>query len=317
MQRDANSDPADRHGLGTRLDDHRATSLMPAAGKATKGLNAAFSAVEYKSARLEPGKTFLMDDYEGRQCRAHRENLHLTGDQCFQAMAYEKNVTQFNPIQESAKFHTGFYRRQQGTILQDAERKQREGYKEDRGEVITRMRGERVNAASSFAYNGYDIITGHDFDPSKDRGRRPQARHVAPGNELDHSERRDVGMQADTAGGRLRDSTARFFCTPQQMPHRQARQQTIEADGLTTTQRTSTVIGVGLNPAAEIKSIGARENFTESVYAIRRRNSVMDPRTALGRANMRQASQASMLQSAAHAAQKARSDDVAMVASLS
>ena len=42
----------------------------------------------------------------------------------------------------------------------------------------------------------------------------------------------------------------------------------------------------------------------------------MDPRTAMGRANMRQASQANMLQSASHAAEKARSDDVAMVASL-
>ena len=140
---------------------------------------------------------------------------------------------------------------------------------------------------------------------------------VLPGNELDHTERRDVGMHADAAGGRLRDSTARFFCTPQQMPHRQARQQTLEDDGLTTTQRTSTVIGVGLNPAAEIKSIGVRENFTESVYAIRRRNSNMDPRTALGRANLRQASQANaMQQSASHAAEKARSEDVAMVAAL-
>lgn len=289
---------------------------MPAAGKATIGLNSAFSACEYKPGRLEPGKTFLMDDYESRQCRPHRENLHLTNDACFQALAYEKEVTQFAPKQESAKFHTGFYRRQQGTILQDAERKQREAVKEVRGEVISQLRGERVEEANSFAYNGYDIITGHDFDPSKDRGRRPEARHVAPGNELDHTEQRDSGLSADTAGGRLRDSTSRFFCTPQQMPHRQARQQTIEADGLTTTQRTSTVIGVGTNPAAEIKSIGARENFTESVYAIRRRNATMDPRTAMGRANMRQASQTNMLQSTSHAAEKARSDDVAMVASL-
>ena len=317
LQHDASRDPATRHGLGTRMDDHRATSSMPAAGKATKGLNAAFSACEYKPARLEPGRTFLLDDYEGRQCRAHRENLHLTGDACFQAMAYEKNVTQFNPVQESAKFHTGFYRRQQGTIRQDAERKQHEGIKEERAAVITRMRGDRMHATSSFAYNGYDIITGEDLDPSKDRGRRPEARHWEPGNELDHTERRDVGMQSDTAGGRLRDSTSRFFCTPQQMPHRQARQHTLETDGLTKTQRTSTVIGVGLNPAAEIKSIGVREAFTESAYAIRRRNSAMDPRTALGRANLRQASQANMQQSASHAADTARSADVAMVAALS
>ena len=104
----------------------------------------------------------------------------------------------------------------------------------------------------------------HRGDHEVDRGSGRSAARAA-GEQLDHTERRDVGMHADAAGGRLRDSTARFFCTPQQMPHRQARQQTLE-DGLTTTKRTSTVIGVGLNPAAEIKSIGVR-NFTESVYA--------------------------------------------------
>ena len=154
MQHDTSRDPATRHGLSTRLEDHRATSSMPAAGKATRALNAAFSACEYKPARLESGRTFLLDDYEGRQCRAHRENLHLTGDACFQAMAYEKNITQFAPVQESAKFHAGFYRRQQSTIRQDAERKEREAMKEERHEAITKIRGERMNAATSFAYNG-------------------------------------------------------------------------------------------------------------------------------------------------------------------
>lgn len=154
MQHDASRDPATRHGLSTRLEDFRATSSMPAAGKATRALNASFSACEYKPARLEPGRTFLLDDYEGRQCRAHRENLHLTGDACFQAMAYEKNITQFAPVQESAKFHAGFYRRQQSTIRQDAERKEREAMKEDRNEAITKIRGERQHAATSFAYNG-------------------------------------------------------------------------------------------------------------------------------------------------------------------
>ena len=154
MQHDASRDPATRHGLSTRLEDFRATSSMPAAGKATRALNASFSACEYKPARLEPGRTFLLDDYEGRQCRAHRENLHLTGDACFQAMAYEKNITQFAPVQESAKFHAGFYRRQQSTIRQDAERKEREAMKEERNEAITKIRGERQHAATSFAYNG-------------------------------------------------------------------------------------------------------------------------------------------------------------------
>ena len=49
-----------------------------------------------------------------------------------------------------------------------------------------------------------------------DRSRRPEARHVR-----DHAQVRESGMFADSAGGRLRDSTSRFFCTPQQMPHRE------------------------------------------------------------------------------------------------
>ena len=77
-------------------------------------------------------------------------------------------------------------------------------------------------------------------------------------------------MDADGAGGRLRDSTARFFCTQEQLPRNQARSDFIENDGLLHTKRTSTVIGIGANPAQETYSIGARENFTESQYAITR-----------------------------------------------
>ena len=80
-------------------------------------------------------------------------------------------------------------------------------------------------------------------------------------------------MDADGAGGRLRDSTSRFFCTQEQLPRNQARSDFIENDGLLHTKRTSTVIGIGANPAQEIYSIGARENFTESQYAITRRES--------------------------------------------
>ena len=94
------------------------------------------------------------------------------------------------------------------------------GSRTQRGRVLTHS-CDNVEFATGeiviFVFSIY-IITGEDFDPSKDRGRRPEARHVLPGNELDHTERRDVGMHADAAGGRLRDWTARVFCTPQQMP---------------------------------------------------------------------------------------------------
>ena len=51
----------DHDSIGSRRDN-RATTAMPAAGKSTVGLNAAFSASEYRPGRLEPGRNFLMDD---------------------------------------------------------------------------------------------------------------------------------------------------------------------------------------------------------------------------------------------------------------
>ena len=51
----------DHDSIGSRCDN-RATTAMPAAGKSTVGLNAAFSASEYRPGRLEPGRNFLMDD---------------------------------------------------------------------------------------------------------------------------------------------------------------------------------------------------------------------------------------------------------------
>ena len=117
---------------------------------------------------------------EDRQCRPHRENLHLAGDVCSQALTYDQEqLAQWAPKQESAKFHVGFYRRQQGTILQDAPRKQHAAAQEPRGAAIRQMRADRVSDATSFAYNGFDVITGADFDPTKDRGRHHEARAMA------------------------------------------------------------------------------------------------------------------------------------------
>lgn len=87
-------------------------------------------------------------------------------------------------------------------------------------------------------------------------------------------------MGADAPGGRLRDSTSRFFCTAEQMPHRAARQHLLDTDGLTATKRTSTSIGVGPNPSHEIHSIGAREALSESLYGSTRRAAAERARTA-------------------------------------
>ena len=111
----------------------------------------------------------------------------------------------------------------------------------------------------------YNVLTSEGMDPSMDRG-HGERRHV-----VDHREARQAGMHADAPGGRLRDSTARFFCTHDQLPHRPPRQHLLETDGLTHTKRTSTVIGVGSNPSQEIFSIGAREVLADSIYGIQRR----------------------------------------------
>lgn len=111
----------------------------------------------------------------------------------------------------------------------------------------------------------YDVLTSSGMDASMDRA-HGERRHV-----IDHRESRASGMYADAPGGRLRDSTSRFFCTQDQLPHRPARQRMLETDGLTTTKRTSTVIGVGANPSQEIYSIGARENLADSIYGLNRR----------------------------------------------
>lgn len=124
----------------------------------------------------------------------------------------------------------------------------------------------RLGELQSFSFNGYDVITGKDIDPTRNRGLHGERRHVA-----DLSQIGNQMAGADSSGARLRDSTSRFFCTPDLLPHRAGRQHTLQNDGLTATQRTSTLIGLGPNPAQEIVSIGAREAFRDSLYGMQRR----------------------------------------------
>ena len=118
-----------------------------------------------------------------------------------------------------------------------------------------------------------DVITSKGMDRSMEFHEN-ERRHI-----VDHGER-NAGMYADAPGGRLRDSTSRFFCVPEQLPHRPQRQLTLETDGLTVTKRTSTVIGVGANPSQEIFSIGAREVLSDSIYGIKRRAAGREAREA-------------------------------------
>ena len=121
---------------------------------------------------------------------------------------------------------------------------------------------------------GYNILTSEGMDPGMVHAHN-ERRHI-----VDAREARAGSMHADTPGGRLRDSTSRFFCTPEQLPHRANRQRLLESDGLTMTKRTSTVIGVGANPSQEIFSIGAREVLADSIYGSTRRRAakVASPR---------------------------------------
>lgn len=78
------------------------------------------------------------------------------------------------------------------------------------------------------------------------------------------------GAGGDGPIGRLRDSTSRFFCTPDELKVSEARQRNLINDGLVTTKRKSTILGFG-DHGARLESIGVRENFNESHYAQERR----------------------------------------------
>ena len=88
-------------------------SAMPPAGKATNNVNMSFSAFDYAPARLEPGRTFLMDDYLTSGRAARRQEEHQRGV-CWDVLQYQKDVEPFRPRQgfSETKFHSGFMRRQ-------------------------------------------------------------------------------------------------------------------------------------------------------------------------------------------------------------
>lgn len=239
--------------------DLRQANAADAAGKDTKQMNSSFSAFDYVPSRLEKARNFLMDDYiqSGRAARRQQ----TMQDSCWDILQYQKDVQPFVPRQgfSETKFHSGFMRRQGSQMPYLVER-------EERRKIEPELKPPKPRP-------NYDILTSEGMTPSMEI-KENERRHVN-----DHRER-DAGMHADAPGGRLRDSTSRFFCVPEQLPHRSHRQRLLETDGLTVTKRTSTVIGVGANPSQEIFSIGAREVLSDSMYGITRRRAGQAAREA-------------------------------------
>jgi len=251
------------------------------AGKPTAVLNASFSGYDYKPARNDAGRHFLLDDY-GKLNRSAR-NLgasasltpQQTTDSCWSLFRDPPTDMNYKPKQQMSKFGSGFMRRQQKTIEPYTDRVNYEEERARRLEGPQQLRTERLVAKQSAAYNGFDVITGADD------GRAP----------WQSGKKRVPGYFANASGddapaGRLYDGTWRFFATQGgQREPASHRVQRLEKEGLFHTTRTSTVIGVGPG-SSEIPSKGVRENFNESHWAIRKREAAAAPRSAADAADI-------------------------------
>lgn len=256
--------------------DMRQAEAADAAGRPTRETNAACTAYDYQPGKLDHGRSFLMDDYvrSGRVTRrVDGPMAHMKKDVCWDLLQYQTDTTQFVPKQgfTETKFHSGFMRRQATNIPFAAEREAR-GRKTNPLTLMFDGEVERPGRRMMPSGPPVDVITGDGVTKNLHHGER---RHI-----VDAADQRGQGLYADAPGGRLRDSTSRFFCTPDQLPHRNARQHTLETDGLVTTKRTSTVIGVGANPSQEIFSVGVKEALGDSLYGLQRRQRAAEARAA-------------------------------------
>ena len=249
-----------------------AFSAAAPAGRATQPMNSSFSAYDYKQTKLEPGRCFLMDDYVRTGRVTRRTELepavaHLKSDRCWNLIhSGQPDTKPFEAKQgfSETKFHSGFMRRQKDSIPYLSERPDLPAAMPlGVSKSISVEPLERPGRRRAPEPVAHDVITGDGITKNLHHNER---RHL-----VDAAAARSAGMYADAPGGRLRDSTARFFCTADQMPHRGGRQHTLETDGLTSTKRTSTVIGVGSNPSQEIYSVGAKEALGDSLYGLQRR----------------------------------------------
>jgi hypothetical protein len=123
--------PADREGMralersGTLkyFEQQSHAAAQPPAGMRTESLGRSQTALDYASARLEGGRTFLMDDYDviGRTSRRPAP----TTDSVASLIRYKAAPEPFTQGKglSTTKFGTGFTRRQQRNIQQDGARK--------------------------------------------------------------------------------------------------------------------------------------------------------------------------------------------------
>lgn len=242
------------------------------AGVATETLNASFSAADVPSQKRQPHVPVLMEDYQQanrtlrRTVPVNDSVASLISHGCSDANDSLLGVGSTR----TTKFGAGFVRRQQTSIEKSGAKREQPSQKQS---ATSELRRERLVQRQSFAYHGYDIISGAEL-----AGGAPPRRLAAPC--MDAKRTIAAGESAVTTGadsqlGRLRDSTSRFHCTPQELPTTERRRELLSTEGLVETQRKSALLGVGPG-CHEIASSGAEDNFRKSEYAIRRRADAME-----------------------------------------
>ena len=107
-------------------------AMPPRAGMRSEALARSQTALDYKAARLEGGRTFLMDDYDAIG-RTSRRPAPMP-DSVASLIAYQSAPEPFSEGKglASTKFGAGFTRRQQHDIKQDEARRRFEAERSER-----------------------------------------------------------------------------------------------------------------------------------------------------------------------------------------
>lgn len=202
---------------------------MPAAGKATLRLNdSAFAA-------YDPSRKSMMV-YEAytrptrREASAMRQGLGESQAATWQALQYDQSA-QWRPEQgtHTTRFHRGFARRHVSDINPSEQRQQSDAERAERQAAITEQRREYLVGKRTFRGSGYNILTGEETGGASKPMKLPQRRHNI---EIDRS----TSPGADKTAYRLRDSSARFHATAEEMLHRPERVAGLMREGLVQTQ---------------------------------------------------------------------------------
>lgn len=182
--------------------------------------------------------------FEGRPETESLNLTHRDGPRGFSGMEKaEKGLA-------TTRFRRGFQRRQATSIGADVDRKANEAARAARS--AQQVDGRRHALGARAAYNGFDVISG-DYDPTKVRGQRPQARYLSD---------RLSGELVRAGEITLRNSGYRFY-TPHPTGRRHdSRQDKLLREGLLK-PKFSSVLGVGRSEAA---SFGVEDQFSKAKY---------------------------------------------------